>query len=130
MSTLHSTINALAAEFAHELLAALRGASLEEIIAETHGTHRTVKRERPSASFVASPMKRGRLARRSEDDLKRLADRIVALVLSNKDGVNAERIKSTLKLQRKELPRPLMMALKTKKIRKRGQKRATTYFKA
>jgi hypothetical protein len=132
MSTLHMTINALANEFAHNLLKALRGASLDEIIAETGTTHG--KRRRRAAAFVATSgqprRKDGRLPRRTEADLARLADKIVALVASSKQGINAEGIKAALKIERKELPRPLSMALGSKKITKRGKKRATTYLKA
>ena len=126
--TLHATINALAAEFAHELLRAIRNSSLDEIIAETHGGHTRQARAagRPRALGAKTG---GRLARRSDADLKRLADKIIALVAANKNGINAEGIKSALKIERKELPRPLAMALKSKKISKRGKKRATKYFK-
>ena len=127
MTTLHAQINALAAEFAHALLRALRNSSLDEIVAETNSGHaRRVRSAGRPRGLVAEG---GRLARRSDEDLKKLADEIVALVVSNKQGINAEAIKSTLKLERKELPRPLAMALKSKRIVKRGKKRATKYFK-
>ena len=57
-----------------------------------------------------------------------MVGKIVALVKSHKKGINAEGIRSELKVPRKELPRPIEMALKSKKIHKKGQKRATTYF--
>ena len=86
----------------------------------------------PSSAAHARPTcsESGRLPRRSEADLAKLADRIVALVKANAKGVNAETIKRTLKIERKELPRPLAVALGSKKITKRGKKRATMYFKA
>jgi hypothetical protein len=59
-----------------------------------------------------------------------MAERIVAIVVGSKNGVSAEGIKAALKVQRKELPKPLAMALASKRVRKRGVKRATTYFKA
>ena len=124
---LRATINALASEFAHALVRALRNASLDEIVAETHSAHRATTPARPSRAPRA---RGGRLARRSDEDLKHLTDRIVTLVAGAKDGMSAEALKASLKIERKELPRPLAMALASKKIRKRGQRRATKYFRA
>jgi hypothetical protein len=129
MSTLQATINALAAEFANNILRALRNASLDELVSGTGGTSHT-KRAR-SARLVAAPRRSGgRLHRRSEAQLEKVVEQIVSFVSHHANGVNAEAIKAHLKLQRKELPRPLGMALASKKIRKKGVKRATTYFKA
>lgn len=130
--TLHATINELAERFAHDLLRALRGASLDEIIAETAPGYHGVKRRRGAQGLVASSGgKRGRLARRSEKDLAKIAEEIVATVkASGKTGINAETLRGKLGIQRKELPRPLGMALTSKKITKRGKKRATTYYGA
>lgn len=127
--TLHATINALASEFAHAILRALRDASLDEIISETSSGHHVRRASRPRG-LVATSRRSGRLPRRTEADLKKLTGRIVALVASHKQGINAEGIKAALKIERKELPRPLAMALASKKIAKRGKKRATKYFKA
>jgi hypothetical protein len=123
--SLKNEINELATTFAHDLLKALRGASLEDIISETRPGH--VKRA-PSPTR-ATRARGGRLARRTAKDIEKLAEQIVALVISNEDGINAESLRAALKVERKELPRPLAMALSSKKIRKRGVKRATTYFK-
>ncbi len=57
-----------------------------------------------------------------------MVDQVIALVKANKDGVNAEGIRAGLKVARKELPRPISMALASKQIRKKGEKRATTYY--
>lgn len=66
--------------------------------------------------------------RRSAADLQKTAERIVALVKSSKKGISAEKIRAALKVPRSELVGPLGLALVSKKIRKRGKKRATTYF--
>jgi len=139
MATLHDTINALASDFAHQLLAALRGASLEEIISETSAGH--VRRRGPGrrpaqlaggGGEIPTPIrgkrKAGRLARRSAEDIAKTVAKIVAVVKAHKKGINAEGIKAALKVDRRELPKPLAMALKTKKIHKKGRKRATMYF--
>ncbi len=139
MPTLHNAINSLASDFAHQLLAALRGASLEEIISETsvgHAPRSGPGRPRTRVAsgggvpvpFRGGKRKAGRLARRSAADIAKTVEKIVALVKANKKGINAEGIKAALKVDRRELPKPLGLALKSKKIRKKGHKRATKYF--
>ena len=41
--------------------------------------------------------------------------------------MRAEQIRQVLKLDKRELPRVLAEGLKTKKLKSKGQKRATTY---
>ena len=55
MTTLHATINALASKLAHELLASLRNASLDQIIAETAAGH--VARRGPGRPPKTQPTK-------------------------------------------------------------------------
>ena len=133
MSTLHHTINTLASEFAHSLLRALRGASLDEILAETAPNHVSghAGRRGRVASAAAAPARKGRggrLRRRSQKDIQSVVGRIVALLQANKKGLRAEDIRQKLHLDRREIPRPLAEALKKKLVSKRGKKRATTYF--
>jgi CRP-like cAMP-binding protein len=136
MSTLHQTINSLAAEFAHNLLRALRNASLEEILAETASGHAAVgggrRRGRPAAAGVAvAAAGRGRrLRRRSAGDINAVVQKIVGLLKANKKGLRAEEIRMKLGLDRREIPRPLAEALHKKLVTKKGKKRATTYFAA
>ncbi len=136
MSTLHQTINGLAAEFAHNLLRALRNASLEEILAETASGHAAVggrRRGRPAGAAAAGAPAAGRgrrLRRRSVGDINAVVQRIVALLKSNKKGLRAEEIRVKLGLDRREIPRPLAEALSKKLVSKKGKKRATTYFAA
>lgn len=66
--------------------------------------------------------------RRSSADVAGLVDRIVAVLKSCKTGLRAEQIRAALEINPKDLPRPIAAALQSKRIRKRGQKRATTYF--
>jgi CRP-like cAMP-binding protein len=133
MSTLHQTINALAADFAHALLKAFRGASLEDILRETsqgHAAHSGGRRAHPGVEHAAASPKRGgrRLRRRSAKDITAVVGRIVSLVHAHKKGLRAEEIRAKLGIDRRELPRPLAEALKKKLVSKRGKKRATTYF--
>lgn len=138
MPSLHDTIDALAADFAHNLLQALRGASLEDIIAETSVDHVRRRPGRPRAQVAGggdeapapsrAKRKAGRLARRSTQDIARTLDQVVALVKTKKSGLRSEEIRAALKLDKREVPRVLQEGLKTKKLKAKGQKRATTYF--
>jgi hypothetical protein len=142
-ASLHDTIQQLAAEFASGVLGAIRGSSLEDILAEadTTGYRGPVRRGpgRPRKSVgpfveVSSPKpvsgrrRGGRLGRRSAKDLARVVEHITALLSRTPKGLRAEQIRKELGLSSKELPRPIAKALASKRITKVGQKRATTYF--
>jgi hypothetical protein len=133
-SKLHAQLSHLAASFAENVLAAIRGASLEELLAESHGSHaprasRGLKAHAaPVAHRTTTTKSSGRLARRSPDQIAKTIDRVVALVKKHKDGLRAERIRAELGMQAKEMPRVLKEGLAAKKLTAKGQKRATTYF--
>jgi Fic family protein len=55
---------------------------------------------------------------------------VVALVKGKKNGLRAELIRAALKMESKELPRVLKEGLAKRKLKAKGQKRATTYFAA
>ena len=148
MSTLRNSISDLASKFAAGVLSAIRGASLEDILAQSNrsggGAAAPVRRGpgRPKGSGAAAVVasaggedaapkrrgRKGRLGRRSATDIGALVERIVALLTANPKGLRAEEIRSKLGLESKELPRPIADALAARKISKQGQKRATTYF--
>jgi len=139
---LRSNLDSLAASFANAVLAAIRGASLEELLAESGGSRRrgpgrppkaraSSKPSAPSAKAAPSaPRKSGRLARRSPADIAKALDQVVALVKGKKDGLRAEQIRASLKMQSKEMPRVLKEGLAKKKLKAKGRKRATTYSAA
>jgi len=145
---LHSSIEALAADFARAVLSALRSASLEEILAEARGGAAPRGRGGRKAAAVtddAAPKaarggrkagagkkrgKKGRLPRRSLGDIQKVLESIVGLLQKNPEGLRAEQIRSQLGLLAKEMPRPLAEGLAGKRLRKKGEKRATTYFAA
>jgi hypothetical protein len=138
MSTqLHATIQKLSEDLAANILRAIRSMSVDDL-ARLGGSSGGAARRGPgrppkaAAHHAAPRAARGsrRLARRSTQDLEKMAERIISLVKSSKKGINAEAIRSSLKVPRKVLPRPLKMALDSKKIRKKGHKRATMYFGA
>jgi len=135
--TLRNTIHQMASQFAAGVLEVIRGASLDEILAEAGSAGATRRPGRPAASIaVVAPAaggrgarrKGGRLARRSADDIAGVVGRIVSLLASKPKGLRAEQIRDELGLEAKELPRPIAEALAAKRIGKSGQKRATTYF--
>jgi hypothetical protein len=136
MPTLRSQLDALAANFAKAIVAALQGASLHELVGADGGwggggrAARTVGSVATTAPAApkASSRKPGRLPRRSAEEIQAELDKIVALVKKHKDGLRAEEIRSNLGMQSKEMPRILKEGISKKKLTSKGQKRATTYF--
>jgi hypothetical protein len=140
MQNLRSALNELASSFTDSVLEAIRSASIDELMAQTgHSPGGNGRRSRSVASpapKAAAPSKAsrttssGRLARRTDEEISSALDGVVALVKKNREGLRAEQIRSELGLQPKELPRILKQGLSTRKLKSKGQKRATTYFAA
>jgi hypothetical protein len=135
MSDLQSRLSDLARTFANAVLEALRDAPLQELFASSGGQEASngrssVARSTPVATQKAQTRSSGRLRRRSPEDIANALDQIVALVRKHKDGRRAEQIRAALGMQAKEMPRVLKEGLSTKKLRSKGQKRATVYFAA
>jgi hypothetical protein len=87
---------------------------------------------RPPGSKNGAGRKRGRksarLARRSPEEIKKALASVVGLLKGKKGGLRSEQIQSALKLSKRELLSPIDMGLETKAIKKKGERRATTYF--
>jgi hypothetical protein len=141
MPNLRSSLDALAQSFASAVLDAIKGASLQELLAESGGAARrgpgrprgSSTKTAATAAHAAAPtpkakIKGGRLARRSPADIARALDAIVILVRKAKKGLRSEEIRKALKLDVREVPRVLKEGLSRKKLKSKGQKRATTYF--
>jgi hypothetical protein len=133
MSTLKARLNSLASSFATEVVRAIQGASLEELLAEVGGTRRGPGRPpgpRTDGAAKGAPrlIKSGRLPRRSADEIKATLDKVHGLLKASKGGLRAEQIRAALKLDVREMPRVLKEGLATKKLSSKGRKRATTYF--
>ncbi len=128
-TALRSALDALASTFADAVLAAIRGASIEDRQAESGRSGRRARAEggggKPAP--VARRGKKGRLARRSGEQIATAVDEVVALVKKSKTGLRSEEIKKALGLDVREVPRILKTALAKRKLRAKGQKRATTY---
>lgn len=100
-------------------------------------TNKQVPREeaRPLAKAAPRPGRKGmrkgkgtQLARRSPESIAATVAKIVALVATEKGGLRAEQIRATLGLPKAEFPRPIQEALAKNLLRRKGVKRATTYF--
>jgi hypothetical protein len=129
MSNLRSRLADLASSFTDSVIDAIRGTSLEELLSESGARGKTRQPEAmPRTPARAARTASGRLPRRSADDIATELDKIVALVQKHKDGLRAEQIRTELDMQAKELPRVLKEGLNSKRLRSKGQKRATTYF--
>jgi len=130
MSSLRSSLDALAKSFADSVLELLRSANVEELIGSATSLPKRggTTAGNPKASPLAKPAKRGRLPRRSAEEITAALGRVIALVRKNKDGLRAEQIRVALGLEAKELPRVLKEGIATRQLKTRGQKRATTYF--
>jgi hypothetical protein len=154
MPVLKNAIEGLAQQFTAGILAAIRSASLEDLLADSgaaskRGPGRPAKvvtasppapakkrgrgRPRKSASpaaAAATPKKRakgGRLARRSPEDIEKVIGLITKALTGAGKGLRSEELQKALKLDKKEITGPLTQALAAKKISKKGEKRATTY---
>jgi hypothetical protein len=140
-SSLRSSLDSLAHSFASDVLAAIRGASIEDILAQTGGTpRRGPGRPRGSSTKTTAPAsrasaptpktRRGRLARRTPEDVAKTLGTIVALLKLEKAGLRSEEIRKALKLDVRELPRVLKEGLAKKMLKSKGRKRATVYSAA
>ena len=129
MPTLRSQLDSLASAFATAVVDAIRGASLHELVAADGRAASPARSAAGPVAKAAAPKttRSGRLKRRSSEDIGQVLDQVVALVKKNKDGLRAEQIRTELSLQAKELPRVLKEGLRSKRLRKAGQKRATVY---
>lgn len=134
MADLHTTISRLAETFARDILAAIKSASLEDISALSGGGARG-GRPRAAAPAAAPAQekrggRRGKRGRRSSADLQGTIDAIVKALSKASEGLRSEQLQKTLGLAKKDVVRPLQLALQQKAIKKKGQKRGTTYFAA
>jgi hypothetical protein len=129
MSTsLRSQLNELATSFADGVLAAIRSASLDDLLAESGSDRRARAAAGGEVGNGRAVRKPGRLPRRSQADIEATLAKVVAAVRATKgQGLRAEEIRNQLGLDKREVPRVLKEGLRTKKLKSKGQKRATVY---
>ena len=140
MPTLNSQVQDLTRSFAEQVLEAIRGASLQELVVPKNGASVAGNGRRarvalggggppdPGSELPKRKGKNGRLPRRSAEEIAKALDKIVLLVKTHKEGMRAEEIRAKLGLLSKEMPRILKEGLAKKKLASKGQKRATTYL--
>jgi hypothetical protein len=132
MNTLKSRIDSLASAFASDVVRAIRSASVEDLLGGMGVDSRHAPGSLRSAANAAVPRARttarGRLRRRSQDEIRGTLDKVHGLLRASKGGLRAEQIRVALKLDVREMPRVLKEGLATKKLSSKGRKRATTYF--
>jgi hypothetical protein len=137
-TSLRTSLNDLASNFANGVLAAIRGASLEDLLAESGGARRrgpgrprgsSTTKSAPTAARASAPARKpaGRLQRRTPEQIAKSLAQVVALVKTKKAGLRSEEIQKALELDKREVPRILYEGLRGKKLKKKGQKRATVY---
>src|ERR1700733_2246545 len=119
MSSLKNKIQALAETFTSGIIAAIRAASVEELLGG--GSSAPAKRAPAPArtgGLVPWPAKTGKRGRRSASDLQHVVGLIVAKLGEHKDGLRSEQLQKALGLSKKDVTRPLTQALAEKKITK------------
>jgi hypothetical protein len=137
---LKARIQQLASQFAYSVLDVIRQTSLDELLGERGMPKPPLARGAgvplPAPRAAAGRAPRGgrapsaRLARRSPEDIAKTVSSITSLLKKHKGGLRAEQIRDALGLSPKEMPRPLAEGVSSRAFKKRGQKRATTYFVA
>jgi hypothetical protein len=130
-NSLRSALDSLAKSFAESVLDAIHGASLDELVAENRGaSRRGPGQPDPLKAPIAKKTKGGRLARRSPEEIAKALDLVAKLLKTHPKGLRAEEIRKAFGLDAREMPRILKQGLAKKKLKSRGQKRATTYSAA
>jgi hypothetical protein len=128
-TSLRSQLNDLAQSFADGVLAAVRTASLEDLLAESGGRGRA---PRAGGGGQPAPLRKGgRLARRTQEQIEATLAKVLAAVKSaGAKGLRAEEIRKNLGLDVREVPRVLKEGLRSKRLKAKGRRRATVYRSA
>lgn len=128
--SLRSTLDNLAQAFAAGVLAAIRSASLDDVLAESTGANRRGPgRPKVAGAARSTTAKGGRLARRSAEQIQDTLKRVVIAIRATRGkGLRAEQLRQQLGLDVREVPRVLHEGLRARKLRSKGAKRSTTYF--
>jgi hypothetical protein len=124
MSDFQNQMNRVVASFVEQVTELARRAAMDTLEAALSGR----QGRRPAATADAAPGRvRGRGAKRSPDELDKLAERFQAFVKEN-PGLRIEQINKQLGTTTKDLALPIRKLLAEGAIHAKGQKRSTTYF--
>jgi hypothetical protein len=135
--TIAPLVEAFATELSGAIFSSFKEMSLEEVIAYMSGAGSTAKptAAKPAAKTATrvtatpkAPKGDGTRVRRSADDLEVVCANILEELAKHEDGMRAEELRSTTGIEKKDLGRPIALLLQQKRIKKTGEKRATTYF--
>jgi hypothetical protein len=82
----------------------------------------------PTRAVRAKKAAGGRMAKRSAEDIEEVIQQVAAALKGEKEGLSSEQLQDKLNLSKKEIQRPIILALQQKRIFKSGEKRAARYF--
>jgi len=124
-----SHLSELATSLVDSILAAARSAPLEELWADPRRDRTEHHRNGVEATKApAAPWDESRHL--SGDPTAKTLELVVLLLKGQPSGLRAEQLRRKLGVAKPEITRVLKEGLATKKITKKGQRRATTYFAA
>jgi hypothetical protein len=124
MSDFQTQMNRVVAEFVAQITELAKTAAIETL--QTVLGNQT-RRAAPASGGAAPGRVRGRGAKRSPDELDKLAERFQVFVKEN-PGLRIEQINKQLGTTTKDLALPIRKLLAEGAIHAKGQKRSTTYF--
>lgn len=124
MSDFQTQMNRVVAGFVAQITELARRAAIDTLEAALSGSE---ARRAASSASVAVGRVRGRGAKRSPDELDKLAERFQTFVKEN-PGLRIEQINKQLGTTTKDLALPIRKLLAEGAIHAKGQKRSTTYF--
>jgi hypothetical protein len=127
MGTLKTTLHGLAEKFADELLRALRGASLDEILATGDGAQ--PRRGRlAAASLGSTPSARAPAAAATRGRDAITVETIVGILRKNPKGMRSEHLRKALGAKRGTWRYQMQKAIIEKRVRMHGTKNSAVYF--
>jgi len=124
MSDLQTQMNRVVAGFVAQITELARRAAIDNLEAALSGTE---ARRAVAGTSAGAARTRGRGAKRSSDELDKLAERFQTFVKEN-PGLRIEQINKQLGTTTKDLALPIRKLLAEGAIHAKGQKRSTTYF--
>jgi hypothetical protein len=124
MSDFQNQMNRVVAGFVAQITELARRAAIDTLEAALSGSE---ARRAVTTTSAAPGRVRGRGAKRSPDELDKLAERFQTFVKEN-PGLRIEQINKQLGTTTKDLALPIRKLLAEGAIHAKGQKRSTTYF--
>lgn len=124
MSDLQTQMNRVVAGFVAQITELARRAAIDTLESALSGSE---ARRAVAGAGASVARTRGRGAKRSSDELDKLAERFQTFVKEN-PGLRIEQINKQLGTTTKDLALPIRKLLAEGAIHAKGQKRSTTYF--